>query len=837
MVKIKERKSESWKPGLLHDDNFISKNKKRKDKRMSLNLSAKKIDTDEFIPIKKSALALKKTKDSLNSTPNKFLSPALDKKHTPKKKDTPMPQFEKKQSRASMSTPNPRKFSLADTPTSLSRKLNGTPKLKNDVGSPKKDKKAAGTPKVKSESAATPQVNLQPIIKSSLKKKAQKFIDHEAEEGEEPVTDKEVKPYVKGQKRKSISFKFDDKEIDSDSDDDDSEEDVGPRGFLDDEASEGEETDDSDDDDADEDDDGEDSDTFASFMAGDSDDDDEEECSDVSDEEEDDDDSDVSDEEDDDDSDEETLPSKIQPKKLAPLSQKKKITAESDSDDDEDDDDEEQKPNLSKIHSMKVAKPYTPAPNQNRTEKTIEPVVKKEKTNEPVAKKEKKNELMAKKEKTIESAAKKLKTEENVQTNKKEEKKPKEENAVATENIPPPSAYVGFIKYLPSKFTSEQVKKALTSVLSPENIVSVELRKNNAKSSNRCFVYVTDEDSVDKMENKTFAIDKTTFKVFKARESKKITKNKPVAFLPRVPNEIDNERLKSIIESHIEVGNIVKLKTTRENRARQTRNVIVELVDDEILKKIVFKGTYTYKGTDIVVRQAFESGFVIPVHRVVFSNVPENTNEVILKKAIQKKIGQDGVLSIKFCKRKQSFAFVTVNNEENQKKLLEPSTEISIKDTKLKILEFKPRVPSKRGPAKKKDKEAPAAKKQKIDPSSPKAESKKFKKKKPTSSATNSPAPAPQAEPNSVKKSQPSNSVAKKSKKKNKSLNQSQNSSPQKPKPQQQQNSPSPSSPSKNKKAKNQVADKKANLNSKLEAKKNKMKNKKNKNKQADSSD
>lgn len=405
MAKVKERKSESWKPGLLHDDGFISKNKKRKEKRMSLNLSAKKIDTEEFIPFKKSALAFNKTKDNLKSTPNKFLSPALDKKHTPKKKDTPMPALgSKKQANTSISTPNARKFSMADSPTAVPRKLNGTPQLKPNLsGSLKKNKDVAGTPKVKQGLAGTPKVNLEPVIKSSLKKKAQKFIDYEAEEGEEPVTDKEVKPYVKGQKRKSISFKLNDQEMDSDSDDssDDSEEVAGPRGFLDEEASEGEETDDSgtDESDEDEEDDGEDSDTFKSFLTGDSDD---EEGSDVSDEEDDD----VSDVEDDDGSDEEG----------SDVS-------------DEDDSDEKPQPKLKKIDS-KTAKP-APAPvvplNQTKKEKTeklqnaIEPSVKKSKVAENIAQKVKKN-----------------------------EKPPKEENSPVKVTSPPPTEYAGFIKYLPS---------------------------------------------------------------------------------------------------------------------------------------------------------------------------------------------------------------------------------------------------------------------------------------------------------------------------------------------------------------------------------------------------
>lgn len=316
MAKIKERKSESWKPpGIHQDDGFISKNKKRKDKRMSLNLSAKKIDTEEFIPIKKSSLlpfnkAKKSAGESFHQTPNKFQSPGFNKqKQTPKKKENLQLTPKGKKENSFVLTPGAKKFSIGNvgkgnTPTGKKQnntpsKITGTPKKLNDI-----------------------------VIKSAIKKKAEEFIDSEAEEGEEPIIDKDVKPYVKGdnKRKKSISFKFDtneDSNGESEDDDDaygstddsdeDSDEALIAKNYIDEEASEGEETDDDDDDD-DEDDS---CDDFKDFMIKDEDEgsDDEEEGSDDGEEE--------SDEDDTSDDDDVKLP--IKTENLATIPVKKSV--------------------------------------------------------------------------------------------------------------------------------------------------------------------------------------------------------------------------------------------------------------------------------------------------------------------------------------------------------------------------------------------------------------------------------------------------------------------------------------------------------------------------------
>ncbi|XP_065220951.1 nucleolin-like [Planococcus citri] len=904
MAKVKERKSESWKPGVHHDDGFISKNKKRKDKRMSLNLSAKKIDTDEFIPIKKSFPAFNKSKDGLGTTPSKFLSPALERKQTPKKKDTPLPTSGKKQDAAS----NMRKFSLSH----ISKELNGgSPNIKKEpfgtpkgkaglAGTPKSKTEPFGTPKIKLENttpkskptpaAGTPKASIEPVIKSALKKKAQKFIDHEAEQGEEPITDKEVKPYVKGaaKKRKSITFQspIDDVSDSSDSDESDDDEMTSARDFLDSEASEGEETDDGeiDEQDSDDDDDDDDSDAF-DFMTGDDDDDELDEEDSDEDGEEEEDDEDDSDEPDSDESDDQAQLPKIQAnKKPDPKAQAKKTVVERDSDEDDSDDEIEEhssKQIQSIINQIKKQIPEKPAPKA---------------APQPTANQIKK-EKIEKTPKVNEPAAKKPKVE-----NLKEQKATEDETPAASE-------YAGYIKFLPNTITAAQIKSQLATQISPDKIVSIVLKKNNTKKSNKCLVYVTDEDTLDKLENKTYTIGETKFKVFKARESKKPEKNTPLAFLPRVPLTIDNDKIKSIIEADIGAGNVKTLKSKKTNEKLQTRNVIIEVANEDILKKIIYKGSYTCNGTDLVVRQAFESGFQIPIYKIVFSGVPENTTEALIKKAVEMKIGKGSVMAVKFSFRKKSFAFVTLNNEQAQKKLLDSSAQVTINGTKLQTLEFKPRVPkTKRGPAKKKPQGAPPAKKQKIDPKSS-AENKPKKAPKPDVGA-GSPAKKQQQQQNSQQQNKPkqqaqNNAQAspqqqqnnQSSKKQNKQKQQQQKKQNQQQQPgspqqqqqkkqnqqqnqksgspqqqqqkkqkqqQQQQKSGSPqqqqkpkqqqqqqpgsnqSSPkkNKNKKAKNkspnqnqpQTPDKKANLSNKLEAKKEKLKNKKNKKKQADTS-
>lgn len=218
MMKIKERKSESWKPP-IQDDGFISKNKKRKEKRFSLNLAAKKIGTDEFIPVSKSPFKAAFGKSAAN-------------KQTPNKKND--------LSLLSASF-NKQKF---NTPTNTS--LNGkgnkfTPK------SAQKDKSVTFSDQ-KQNSASKK-------LAVKGKAKARELLDEEASEGEEPVSDKVVKPYMKSAEKNKLAKKqkkneSSDEEEEEKSDD---EEITSGNAFIDSEASEGEETDDEDDDDDDED--------------------------------------------------------------------------------------------------------------------------------------------------------------------------------------------------------------------------------------------------------------------------------------------------------------------------------------------------------------------------------------------------------------------------------------------------------------------------------------------------------------------------------------------------------------------------------------------------------
>lgn len=94
MAKVNNtRKSDSWKPGMVaNSSGKISKNQKRKEKRLSLNLSALK---SQDTPTKKSMLGpLSKFKENINQsldsgkkTQNKLLSTSLpikgDKKLAP----------------------------------------------------------------------------------------------------------------------------------------------------------------------------------------------------------------------------------------------------------------------------------------------------------------------------------------------------------------------------------------------------------------------------------------------------------------------------------------------------------------------------------------------------------------------------------------------------------------------------------------------------------------------------------------------------------------------------------------------------------------------------------
>lgn len=202
MAKVNNtRKSDSWKPGMVaNSSGKISKNQKRKEKRLSLNLSALK---SQDTPTKKSMLGpLSKFKENINQsldsgkkTQNKLLSTSL-----PIKGDKKLP-------------PSPLKKNI---------KLPGI--LSN-----------SNTPKSKGNK-----------VTFNMSKNVNKFIDSEAQEEEVPITDKVVKPYEKGsQQKQQLKRRMSVMDVESEDEESGSDDDsVGsPTDFLDMEASEGEETD------------------------------------------------------------------------------------------------------------------------------------------------------------------------------------------------------------------------------------------------------------------------------------------------------------------------------------------------------------------------------------------------------------------------------------------------------------------------------------------------------------------------------------------------------------------------------------------------------------------
>ena len=120
------------------------------------------------------------------------------------------------------------------------------------------------------------------------------------------------------------------------------------------------------------------------------------------------------------------------------------------------------------------------------------------------------------------------------------------------------SYFINF--FFQNRVTEDQLKAHLISVVGVKNLVSLVPKKNKSGKSSNWLVYVSNEDSLNvsnssswiiskstfvkvfytdmwfqKLENRTFTIGKVNFKIYKARENKKLVKSKLLVFLPRVP--------------------------------------------------------------------------------------------------------------------------------------------------------------------------------------------------------------------------------------------------------------------------------------------------------------
>jgi hypothetical protein len=255
MGKIKNKKPDSWKPSpTIQKDGFVSKNKKRKEKRMQEKLVAERTEAGDFIPVRKNAL---KPLQVSGLSGKKQLSTSLPIKSGKKvKRDNP------NNSMVALTARN--------AGVETSKKVGG---ILSNPNTPKRNKNERVTFALDKKTA-----------------NAKKFLDDEAEECEEPIVNKVVKPYEK----KGLNKKPQVHSSDESEDEEDDDESVEAEDFLDMEASEGEETDDDEDDDntdaddSDESDDSSDENTYLSSFINDGSDEDE----DDSDEDEDEDDSD-----------------------------------------------------------------------------------------------------------------------------------------------------------------------------------------------------------------------------------------------------------------------------------------------------------------------------------------------------------------------------------------------------------------------------------------------------------------------------------------------------------------------------------------------------------------
>ncbi len=203
MGKIKERKSESWKPNTIQDSSFISKNKKRKARRMSqvstsTTTELKKVADLMAVGTKPSTKKIDELKSNGNANQSFSSAPKTKKKNV--------------------------EFLSTSLPVSVGKLKKGkqsfSPFSKKKVGQVLSDSQ---TPKRKATGKVTFETS--PI--------SEKLIEDEAVEVKKPVTDKETKPFPTKKRNK----------LPRDSSDDN--EDVTEDGaaFLDLEASEGEETD------------------------------------------------------------------------------------------------------------------------------------------------------------------------------------------------------------------------------------------------------------------------------------------------------------------------------------------------------------------------------------------------------------------------------------------------------------------------------------------------------------------------------------------------------------------------------------------------------------------
>lgn len=189
---------------------MISKNQKRKEKRYSHGTNAFK---SQDTPTKKAMLGpLSKFKENLNQS---LSLPPVGKKEN--------------------------KLLSTSLPIKAEKKL--TPLLKKNV-KPTGILSNSNTPKSKGNK-----------VTFNMEKNVNKFIDSEAEEGEEPITDKVVKPYEKGsQKKQQLKRKMSMMDVEESEDEDSDDESFDSASeFVDMEASEGEETDSVDDEESDDD--------------------------------------------------------------------------------------------------------------------------------------------------------------------------------------------------------------------------------------------------------------------------------------------------------------------------------------------------------------------------------------------------------------------------------------------------------------------------------------------------------------------------------------------------------------------------------------------------------
>lgn len=422
MGKIKEKQSEPWKPSISQNDSFISKNKKRKEKRLAKKLAIQKAETAEFIPVKKTALG---ASSKINHAANGFeLSPKNKKGNAFLSTSLPVKGNKKAKMNALNNSLAPSKPSTPAKPQTTTKPVGKLPKkvtgILSNPNTPKKNKRGG-------------------VTFEDDKVKAKKYLDDEAEEGEEPVTDKVVKPYEKKGKQKVAVQMEDDSDNDSDDDQFDSAID-----FMDMEASEGEETDDESDDEASGSDD-DDSD-FSSFLAKDDEDESCDEDEEDSDEDEDDSEEDVKPKSD------KSVKSKFDKTVKPKLNKMEDANEEEEDNDSDESDDEDEKPAVKPVPTSKNVKQNQPAEKQgkNKPKTAVETPVKSKPVAEEVNKAKSDTPAKTKQEKAAEKKQKKL--EQKTATKNEAEKVKPDQQKQEKKEFDRPSNFIGFIRDLSSKY-------------------------------------------------------------------------------------------------------------------------------------------------------------------------------------------------------------------------------------------------------------------------------------------------------------------------------------------------------------------------------------------------